>query len=105
MTTTSKARALRIAAVFAACAAGDAQAGQSLSYLYSVRTPLISITTGVQLGNNTKVVANQHSAINVFAVTQIGSNDSAFAHQKGFSNTGNVVQVSPGIPMTLPSAP
>ena len=104
MTTTSKARALRLVAVLAACAAGDAQA-QSLSYIYSVRRPFLSLTTGAQLGNNNKIVADQHSPINVFAVTQIGAHDSAIAHQTGRNNTANVTQVSPGVSIIVPFAP
>ena len=105
MTTTSKAGALCLVAVLAACAAGDAQAG-SLSYVYSVRSPYLSLTTGVQLGNNNKIVANQHSAINVFAVTQIGPKDYAKVNQSGrLNNSANIVQISPGLPIVVPSAP
>ena len=97
-----KAPTLSIAVAIASCMVGDAEA-QSLSYVYRVHTPYVSVTAGAQLGQSNKIAANQHSPVNVFAVTQIGPKDYARVNQQGgIHNTANVVQVSPGLP-TIPS--
>ena len=93
----TKAGTMSIAAAIAGCVAGGAEA-QSASFVYSVRTPVVSVTAGAQLGNSNNSVVHQNSAINVYAVTQIGSNDSAKAVQSGKINSANIVQVAPGAP-------
>lgn len=68
------------------------------SYLYNYQTPLISVTTGLQMGRSASIRGVQTSATNVFAVTQIGQSLSASVFQYGIHNIANVVQITPASP-------
>lgn len=64
-------------------------------YIYNYQTPLLSVTTGVQIGHSVGISSTQNSINNVFSVTQIGQMLGASVSQYGVRNRANVLQITP----------
>jgi hypothetical protein len=65
----------------------------------TIRTPMVTVTAGAQVGTQNTNNTTQNSKLNVYAVTQVGPHSTAVVAQTGNMNTANIHQVAPSNPI------
>ena len=65
----------------------------------TIRTPIVTVTAGAQVGTQNTTSSTQNSKINVYTVTQVGPHSTAVVAQTGNMNTANIHQVAPSNPI------
>lgn len=81
-------------------------------HVYDFNSPLINLTTGVQLGTQNNITRNQVAPVNVYGVEQVsllpwGQNggNNAKVTQLGTTNVTSVGQTIVGVPAFVAPAP